>query len=76
MGKFGGIDVLVNNAGCRYIGTVETTSVETFNTMYDVNVTSQLRMSKAAMQHLIKSKGQGNYIKYCKQLDKLMSISA
>jgi len=54
---FGTIDVLVNNAGVVYGGSVETIEVETFQKMMKINVESVLLMSKYAIPYMRKNGG-------------------
>lgn len=55
--RFGGIDVLVNNAGIVPSGSVETITEEEWNRAMDVNVKSVYLMSKYALPYLRRSKG-------------------
>lgn len=50
--KFGGIDIVVNNAGISAIGTVEELSDEDWARVLDINVTGMARVSAAALPHL------------------------
>jgi len=50
--RFGGLDVLVNNAGLSLPGTVETTTDEELRLMLDVNVSGTILMSRAALPAL------------------------
>jgi NAD(P)-dependent dehydrogenase (short-subunit alcohol dehydrogenase family) len=50
--RFGGLDVLVNNAGVSVPGTVETTSDDELQLMLDVNVKGTILMSRAALPAL------------------------
>jgi 2-keto-3-deoxy-L-fuconate dehydrogenase len=52
---FGGIDVLVNNAGIGAIGNVAENSDEEWSRVLDVNVVSIARVTRAALPHLIRS---------------------
>ena len=56
--RFGGLDVLVNNAGVTLPGTVETTSDDELQLMLDVNVRGTILMSRAALPAL-RSSGNG-----------------
>jgi NADP-dependent 3-hydroxy acid dehydrogenase YdfG len=47
--RFGGIDVLVNNAGYGAYGVLEATSVDSIRRQYDTNVIGLLAMTKAVM---------------------------
>jgi 3-oxoacyl-[acyl-carrier protein] reductase len=60
-GTFGGIDVLVNNAGINVEGAVEDLSDAAFSRCLDVNVTGVFRVSQAAIPYLKKS-GHGRVI--------------
>jgi 2-keto-3-deoxy-L-fuconate dehydrogenase len=53
--RFGGIDVLVNNAGIGAIGNVSENSDEEWAQVLDVNVVSVARVTRAALPHLIRS---------------------
>ncbi|WP_165963996.1 SDR family oxidoreductase [Actinomadura sp. KC216] len=48
----GGVDVLVNNAGITENGTVEETSAESFQRVFDVNVCGIVRCSAAVLPHM------------------------
>ncbi|HZW38007.1 MAG TPA: SDR family oxidoreductase [Ignavibacteriaceae bacterium] len=55
--KYGKLDILSNNAGIQKYGTVETTSLEDWNEVMNVNLNSMFYMMKYAIPHLKKSKG-------------------
>ena len=55
--KFGGIDVLVNNAGTHTEGDVTETSEDEWKRVIDVNVHGYFHMAKAALPELKKTKG-------------------
>ncbi len=50
--EHGRIDVLVTSAGIAHIGTIETTSVEDFDRVYDVNVKGMFLSIRAAIRHM------------------------
>ncbi|HZU54977.1 MAG TPA: SDR family oxidoreductase [Actinocrinis sp.] len=52
---FGGIDVLVNNAGVGAIGTVEDNDDAEWQRVFDVNVFGMVRTARAALPHLRRS---------------------
>ncbi len=54
---FGGIDVLVNAAGIIASGTIETTSLEAWDQMMDVNLRGPFYLIQCAMPYLIERKG-------------------
>lgn len=51
-GRFGGIDVLVNNAGIGAQGTVESNSDAEWHRVLDVNVLGMVRVTRAALPYL------------------------
>ncbi len=54
---FGGIDVLVNSAGIIANGTVENTTLERWDEMFDINLRSVFRLIQLALPSLIERKG-------------------
>lgn len=55
--QFGGIDVVVNAAGHISSGTIETTSLEAWDKMLDINLRSVFRLMQAAIPELLKRRG-------------------
>jgi short-subunit dehydrogenase len=55
--RFGRLDVLVNNAGSSARGAAIDTSAEEFADLMDLNLTALVRCTRAAMPHLLASKG-------------------
>jgi len=55
--KFGGLNVLVNNAGIQRYGTVTTLSEEEWDEVMNVNLKSAFLMSKYAIPEMIKGGG-------------------
>jgi NAD(P)-dependent dehydrogenase (short-subunit alcohol dehydrogenase family) len=53
--KFGGIDILINNAGISAVGSVEENSDEEWARVLDINVIGIVRGSKAALPYLRRS---------------------
>ena len=58
---FGGIDVLVNNAGIQRYGTATTTSDEEWDVVMDANVRSAFLASRYAIPHIMR-RGGGSII--------------
>ncbi len=54
---FGTLDVVITNAGIANMGTVSIVDVETMARVIDVNVIGTMRTIKAALPHIIASKG-------------------
>ncbi|XP_018395014.1 PREDICTED: 3-oxoacyl-[acyl-carrier-protein] reductase FabG-like [Cyphomyrmex costatus] len=54
---YGKLDVLINNAGIVDIGTIETSSLEQYDNIMNVNVRSVFQLTALAVPHLIKTKG-------------------
>jgi NAD(P)-dependent dehydrogenase (short-subunit alcohol dehydrogenase family) len=54
---FGGIDVLVNAAGHIASGTIETTALEDWDAMLDINLRSVFQLMQAAIPDLIARQG-------------------
>lgn len=58
--RFGGIDILVNNASAINLTATEQTEPKRFDLMYDINVRGTFMMSRACIPHL--KKGTGAHI--------------
>lgn len=54
---FGQLDVLVNSAGIIENGTIENTSLEQYDRMFNINVRCVYQLTMLAVPHLIKTKG-------------------
>ncbi len=55
--RFGGIDVLVNAAGIIGNGTIENTTLEQWDSMFDINLRSLFRLTQLALPSIIERKG-------------------
>jgi NAD(P)-dependent dehydrogenase (short-subunit alcohol dehydrogenase family) len=55
--RFGGLDILINAAGIIGMGTIETTTDESWERMLAVNTTAPFRLMHAAVPQLIERKG-------------------
>ena len=53
--EFGGVDVLVNNAGIGAQGTVEENALAEWQRVFDVNVFGIVRATQACLPHLRRS---------------------
>ena len=53
--RFGGVDILINNAGIGAQGTVEANTDEDWERVFNVNVFGVARMSRAVLPHLRRS---------------------
>ena len=59
--RFHGVDVLINNAGISYIGLIEDMTIEEWNRIVGVNLTSVFSTSKLAIPYML-SKQAGKII--------------
>jgi NAD(P)-dependent dehydrogenase (short-subunit alcohol dehydrogenase family) len=59
--SFGGLDVVVNNAGYGDIGSVEDTALEDFRKQIDANLFGAIIVTKAAIP-LLRAQGSGHFI--------------
>lgn len=57
MNKFNKIDSLINSAGILKGGTVDAAPIDVYDELFNVNVRSLVRLTKAALPHIIKTKG-------------------
>jgi len=55
--KFGRLDILINNAGIHNPGTIETTSLEQYDRIMNVNVRSAYQLTMLCVPHLIETRG-------------------
>lgn len=53
--RFGGIDILINNAGIGAVGDVAANGDEEWHRVFDVNVVGIVRLTRAALPHLRQS---------------------
>ena len=53
--EFGGIDIVVNNAGIGAQGTIEANADDEWHRVLDVNVIGMVRVARAALPHLRRS---------------------
>lgn len=59
--QFGGIDIVVANAGVLWLGPIETTPLKRWQLCLDVNLTGVFLVTKAAIPHL-RARGGGSLI--------------
>ncbi|WP_431946897.1 SDR family NAD(P)-dependent oxidoreductase [Actinacidiphila sp. bgisy167] len=59
-----GIDVLINNAGIGAQGTIEDNTDEEWHRVFDVNVVGMVRVTRAALPHLRRSR-QASVVNTC-----------
>jgi len=55
--KFGHLNILVNNAGIMEQGSIETTSMEQFDHVMNVNVRSVYQLTMICVPHLVQAQG-------------------
>ncbi len=56
---YGGLDVVVNNAGVMYLGPVRSAPLTEWHEMVQVNVTGVLNITHAALPHLVRAAEHG-----------------
>ena len=61
LSAFGGLDVIVNNAGVGSLGFIETVRDEEIERVFGVNLVGVIRVTRAAVPHL-KASGRGRII--------------
>ncbi|CAK9809055.1 Tetratricopeptide repeat protein 27 [Anthophora quadrimaculata] len=54
---YGKLDILVNNAGVLENGSIENTSLEQYDRVFNINVRSVYHLTMLAVPHIIKTKG-------------------
>jgi NAD(P)-dependent dehydrogenase (short-subunit alcohol dehydrogenase family) len=55
--RFGKLDILINAAGIIANGTIENTTIQQWDNMFQINVRSVFYLMHLAMPHLVKTKG-------------------
>lgn len=55
--NFDRLDVLVNSAGVLELGSIENTSLEQYDRVFNINVRSVYNLTMQAVPHLVKTKG-------------------
>ena len=55
--QYEGLDILVNAAGIIAFGTIEDTSLEDWQKMFDINVVSVFHLMQLSLPHIIRRKG-------------------
>ncbi|XP_014276901.1 3-oxoacyl-[acyl-carrier-protein] reductase FabG-like [Halyomorpha halys] len=55
--QFNRLDVLVNNAGILELGSIENTSLEQYDRVFNINVRCIYNLTMQAVPHLVKTKG-------------------
>lgn len=61
VGEYGGIDILVANAGVLWLGPIETTPLKRWKLCLDVNTTGVFLVTKAVIPH-VRARGGGSLI--------------
>lgn len=55
--RFGGLDVVIANAGVHYTGSFESAPLSQLEREFEINLLGVIRTNKVVVDHLIKSKG-------------------
>jgi NAD(P)-dependent dehydrogenase (short-subunit alcohol dehydrogenase family) len=61
LAAFGGLDILINNAGITHRGSILETSDDEWTRVMDVNVTALMRCSRAALKYMVAA-GKGSIV--------------
>jgi len=61
IGRFGRVDVLVNNAGLGLAGAAEESSMDQVETLFDTNVFGLIRVTNAVLTHM-RAQGSGRVV--------------
>ena len=61
LAAFGGLDILINNAGITHRGSILETTDDDWARVMDVNVTALMRCSRAALKHMVAA-GKGSIV--------------
>jgi short-subunit dehydrogenase len=56
VGRFGRIDVLVNNAGIGFCGSVEETSLDDFRNVFETNFFAPMQLTQLVGRHMIRQR--------------------
>ena len=62
---FGGVDIIVNNAGISISKSIADHTVEDWNKLYDILVRGQFLVSQAGIEVMRKQALGGDIIQYC-----------
>jgi glucose 1-dehydrogenase len=62
VGEFGGLDVLINNAGIQIEATSDSMTLDQFQRVLGVNLTGTFLCSRAALRHFLKTGNKGSII--------------
>ncbi|OAD62283.1 3-oxoacyl-[acyl-carrier-protein] reductase FabG [Eufriesea mexicana] len=54
---YGKLDILINNAGVLESGSIENTSLEQYDRVFNINVRSVYHLTTLAVPHIVKTKG-------------------
>jgi len=74
--KFGRLDILVNNAGIVEFGTIETTSLEQYDRVMNVNVRAIYQLTMLCVPHLTATRGNIVNVSSIAAVDQMTSCTA
>ncbi len=73
--RFGGVDIIVNNAGYTWDNVIQKTSDEQFQTMLELHIAAPFRLLRAASEH-IRATAKGEIAQGTRVMRKVVNITS